>query len=90
MIEERADNLGNSADFTAQPLVVVAREQAMGSAAEQTVGFDPQQGTWPQQVVRGFFAYHAVPTNWEALKAFRYYVERIWLPSCGGAVRNIA
>jgi hypothetical protein len=39
----------------------------------------PQQGAWLTQVVRGFFAYHAVPTNWEALKAFRYHVERIWL-----------
>jgi hypothetical protein len=36
--------VGNSADFTAQPLVVVAREQAMGSAAEQNVGFDPAAG----------------------------------------------
>ena len=31
----------------------------------------PKQGAWLQQVVRGFFAYHAVPTNGEALKAFR-------------------
>jgi len=39
----------------------------------------PKQGTWIEQVVRGFFAYHAVPTNGAALKAFYYYVERIWL-----------
>jgi RNA-directed DNA polymerase len=39
----------------------------------------PKQGAWLQQVVRGFFAYHAVPTNWEALKAFRHHIERIWL-----------
>jgi hypothetical protein len=32
-----------------------------------------------RQVVRGFFAYHAVPTNWEALKAFRHHIERIRL-----------
>jgi RNA-directed DNA polymerase len=30
-------------------------------------------------VVRGFFAYHAVPTNGSALRAFYYYVKRIWL-----------
>jgi Reverse transcriptase (RNA-dependent DNA polymerase) len=39
----------------------------------------PEQGTWLKQVVRGFFAYHAVPTNGAALRAFYYYVERIWL-----------
>jgi RNA-directed DNA polymerase len=39
----------------------------------------PKQGAWIEQVVRGFFAYHAVPTNGAALKAFYYYVERIWL-----------
>jgi hypothetical protein len=31
------------------------------------------------KVVRGFFAYHAVPTNGSALGAFYYYVKRIWL-----------
>jgi len=30
-------------------------------------------------VVRGFFAYHAVPTNGSALEAFYYHVKRIWL-----------
>src|SRR6266540_880091 len=39
----------------------------------------PEQGAWTEQVVRGFFAYHAVPTNGAALKAFYYYVERTWL-----------
>src|SRR5580704_17317164 len=39
----------------------------------------PKQGAWIEQVVRGFFAYHAVPTNGAALRAFYYYVERIWL-----------
>ena len=28
---------------------------------------------------RGFFAYHAAPTNGSALRAFYYYVKRIWL-----------
>jgi group II intron reverse transcriptase/maturase len=39
----------------------------------------PEQGAWLKQVVRGFFAYHAVPTNGSALGAFYYYVKRIWL-----------
>jgi RNA-directed DNA polymerase len=39
----------------------------------------PEQGAWLKQVVRGFFAYHAVPTNGPALRAFYYYVKRIWL-----------
>jgi RNA-directed DNA polymerase len=30
----------------------------------------PEQGVWLKQVVRGFFAYHAVPTNGPALGAF--------------------
>jgi group II intron reverse transcriptase/maturase len=39
----------------------------------------PEQGHWLGQVVRGFFAYHAVPTNWAALAAFRHHVIRHWL-----------
>jgi hypothetical protein len=39
----------------------------------------PQQGQWLRQVVRGYFAYHAVPTNIRRLGAFRYYVGRLWL-----------
>jgi group II intron reverse transcriptase/maturase len=39
----------------------------------------PEQGAWIKQVVRGFFAYHAVPTNGAALTAFYYHVKRIWL-----------
>jgi hypothetical protein len=38
----------------------------------------PQQGKWLAQVVRGYFAYHAVPTNFPALGAFLHYVKRIW------------
>ena len=33
----------------------------------------PEQGRWLRQVVTGFLAYHAVPTNSAALSAFRYY-----------------
>ncbi len=36
------------------------------------------QGRWLNQVVRGYFAYHAVPTNSRRLDAFRYHVLRLW------------
>jgi RNA-directed DNA polymerase len=39
----------------------------------------PEQGRWLAQVIRGYFAYHAVPTNFPALSAFRYHVARLWL-----------
>jgi group II intron reverse transcriptase/maturase len=39
----------------------------------------PEQGCWLAQVIRGYFAYHAVPTNFPALSALRYYVTRLWL-----------
>jgi RNA-directed DNA polymerase len=38
----------------------------------------PVQGRWLRAVVRGYFAYHAVPTNVKALQAFRTQVERHW------------
>ena len=41
----------------------------------------PEQGRWLGQVVRGYFAYHAVPTNIHALGSFRTQVGRIWARS---------
>lgn len=38
----------------------------------------PEQGRWLKQVVRGFFAYHAVPTNFRAIGAFRHHVTELW------------
>jgi hypothetical protein len=38
----------------------------------------PEQGKWLKQVVTGYFAYHAVPTNSRALDAFRYHVTELW------------
>ena len=38
----------------------------------------PEQGKWLRQVVTGFFAYHAVPTNGRALCAFRYHITDLW------------
>ena len=38
----------------------------------------PKQGKWLGEVVSGFFAYHAVPTNLQALDAFREHVIHLW------------
>jgi hypothetical protein len=38
----------------------------------------PVQGHWLRQVVRGYFAYHAVPSNSRALGAFRHHVTDLW------------
>jgi group II intron reverse transcriptase/maturase len=37
-----------------------------------------RQGQWLRQVVVGFFAYHAVPTNGRTLAAFLYHVAELW------------
>jgi group II intron reverse transcriptase/maturase len=39
----------------------------------------PEQGAWLRSVVVGYFNYHAVPTNYAALAAFRRQVARLWL-----------
>jgi RNA-directed DNA polymerase len=39
----------------------------------------PLQGKWVGAVVRGYFAYHAVPTNIQAMGSFRVEVTRSWL-----------
>ena len=38
----------------------------------------PEQGKWLRAVVSGYFAYHAVPTNFRALAAFRRNVTDLW------------
>ena len=37
-----------------------------------------RQGLWLRQVVKGWFNYHAVPTNFRALGAFRHHVTDLW------------
>ena len=39
----------------------------------------PEQGRWLAQVVRGYLAYHAVPTNGLRISAFRYHAIKYWL-----------
>lgn len=41
----------------------------------------PEQGLWLGSVVRGFFNYHAVPTNYQALDRFRKETARHWFRS---------
>jgi len=38
----------------------------------------PEQGDWLAQVLRGAFAYYAVPTNYAALADFRAQVVWLW------------
>src|ERR1700716_3197875 len=38
----------------------------------------PKQGQWLRSVVRGYFNYHAVPTNAHALHVFRHHVTDLW------------
>ena len=38
----------------------------------------PAQGKWLGSVVRGYFNYHAVPTNGRALHVFRHHVSDLW------------
>jgi RNA-directed DNA polymerase len=38
----------------------------------------PEQGKWLGRVVRGYFNYHAVPTNARALNVFLHHVTDLW------------
>lgn len=42
-----------------------------------------EQGAWLQRVVRGWFAYYAVPTNTPRLWAFRYRLAQTWRRALG-------
>jgi RNA-directed DNA polymerase len=39
----------------------------------------PEQGRWLAQVTSGYFAYHAVPTNFPALRAVYHHITILWL-----------
>lgn len=38
----------------------------------------PEQGQWLRRVVQGYFNYHAVPTNFSAMRSFRAHVIDFW------------
>ena len=48
----------------------------------------PQQGRWLQQVVTGYFNYHAVPTNSSTLTAFLSHVTNLWRRRSGSGARK--
>ena len=60
----------------------VARRRLLGEADQLNEltrqGPLPQQGRWLQQVVTGYFNYHAVPTNGPTLTAFLFHVTNLW------------
>ena len=59
-----------------------AKLQAIKEDLQQRLHWSiTEQGQWLRQIVRGFFAYHAVPTNLPALGAFREHLTRLWLRS---------
>ena len=39
----------------------------------------PEQGKWLGSVVRGYFAYHAIPNNTRRMNSFRERILRMWL-----------
>ena len=41
----------------------------------------PEQGKWLWSVITGYFNYHAVPGNYQALSRFRKLLARAWLRS---------
>ena len=47
-------------------------------------------GKWLRSVVQGYFNYHAVPGNFDALQTFRREVARSWLRRYGVVVNGIA
>jgi group II intron reverse transcriptase/maturase len=38
----------------------------------------PEQGAWLRSVIHGYYQYHAIPTNYEALSTFRNQLARFW------------
>src|SRR6202040_1650978 len=52
--------------------------EAKEGRRELRPGSIPETGNWLGQIVAGYFAYHAVPTNSAAIGAFRYHVTVLW------------
>ena len=44
----------------------------------EPISLQGKQGKWLRQVVRGYFAHHAVPTNCKSISTFRHYVMDLW------------
>ena len=58
---------------------MAAKLKDIGAKLRQRLhGRVPDTLKWLQQVVRGYFQYHAIPGNWARLSAFRQEVLRLW------------
>lgn len=73
-------------NFTVQRKTIGKRMAAKlkdirGQLRNRMHGRIPGTAEWLQQVVRGYFQYHAIPGNWERMKAFRNDVLRLWFQS---------
>jgi RNA-directed DNA polymerase len=59
---------------------MAARLKELRAKLRQRMHVSPKvTGKWLEQVVRGYFQYHAIPGNWARLKAYRNDVLRMWL-----------
>jgi len=59
---------------------MAARLKELRAKLRQRMHASPKEtGQWLKQVVRGYFQYHAIPGNWERLKAYRNDVLGMWL-----------
>jgi group II intron reverse transcriptase/maturase len=59
---------------------MAARLKELRAKLRQRMQVSPKvTGKWLEQVVRGYFQYHAIPGNWARLKAYRNEVLRMWL-----------
>ena len=58
---------------------MAAKLKELRAKLRQRMHTSPSEtGKWLAQVVRGYFQYHAIPGNWDRLKAYRYDVLRMW------------
>ena len=79
--------IGDSAQPALRRAIELAAARVAMAIGRRGVGGDsarmhdpiPSLGQWLRQVVTGFFAYYAVPTNADALAAFRYHIMILWM-----------
>ena len=58
---------------------MAARLKELRVKLRQRMHTSPKEtGKWLAQVVGGYFQYHAIPGNWDRLKAYRNDVLRMW------------
>ena len=70
--------------YTVQRRTIAQRLRAKAKAVKEWLMAHrhdpvPKLGRWLRTVVQGYYNYHAVPGNWQALAAVRRLVSRAWL-----------